>query len=144
MLWYITERKLLKPQTTFLTIMSIFGKLKFWKRDDDFALDTISNDKFGESGIPPSDDLGLDKKPMGTEETSPFDGPEGPVRFSEEPSITPKPAFQQVPSTGSPQRDIELLSSKLDTIKALLTSLDQRVAGMERSMGSHKKEQKLW
>ncbi|PIN76837.1 hypothetical protein COV17_00745 [Candidatus Woesearchaeota archaeon CG10_big_fil_rev_8_21_14_0_10_36_11] len=122
--------------------MGIFTKLKFWKRDDDFGFENIANKEFGESGLPPSDDLGLDKKPMGTEETSPFDMP--PQTEPREVAFTPRPPFQQAAFTSSPNRDLELLSSKLDTIKALLTSLDQRVANVERSMGGTKKEQRLW
>jgi len=48
----------------------------------------------------------------------------------------------QPPATG--KRDLELLSSKLDTIKAILNSMDQRIANIERSTGTVKKEEKLW
>ena len=44
-------------------------------------------------------------------------------------------------------RDLELLNSKLDTVKALLASLDQRLANLERAAGvqpSRQQQQRLW
>jgi len=46
------------------------------------------------------------------------------------------------------KRDVELINSKLDTIKAILGSLDQRLANIERNSGvsrnQNNQRQKLW
>ena len=42
-------------------------------------------------------------------------------------------------------RDLELISSKLDTIKAMLASLDQRTANLERAAGvQQQRRERLW
>ena len=59
------------------------------------------------------------------------------------PSQTP-PSPLATPGTDS--RELELISSKLDTIKAILNSLDRRIANLEKLSlgGTEKKEDKLW
>jgi len=138
--------------------MGFLDKIKFWKKDDDF--DTEFDNKLDQhieksDDLFKGDDLGLDQKPPGLGEKSPFDQPSTEAMPTEtQPDLlagTPPEqpaAFQaqqqmQAPSdTG--KRDLELLSSKLDTIKAILNSMDQRIANIERSAGTVKKEEKLW
>ncbi|MBU0460411.1 MAG: hypothetical protein KKH52_04185 [Nanoarchaeota archaeon] len=125
--------------------MGIFSKLAFWKKDDDLDFDKLAdkelNRGMGEEGMPIQDDLGLD-------EQSPFGDKATEFGKGTDPFSTPKtpgPFSQQAPSSQtSSDRELELISSKLDTIKALLASLDQRVANIEKASIEKKKEPKLW
>ena len=58
-------------------------------------------------------------------------------------------AFQQQAAFPQPaeniEKDLELISSKLDTIKAMLASLDQRTANLERAAGvEQQRRERLW
>jgi hypothetical protein len=137
--------------------MGIFSKLAFWKKEDDFNFDDIANKDMGKD-LFKGDNLGLKEQPL-TQEKDPFAMP----TETEKPSFSP-PAEktsgiqqlqeqnqqtmqglqnQQRATTGVSARDVDLLSSKLDTIKALLNSMDQRIANLERASGVQRKE-KLW
>jgi hypothetical protein len=135
--------------------MSIFGKLAFWKKEDDFDFDSIANKDMShnpDADLFKGDDLGIKEQPL-TSEKDPFAMP----TEKETPAFSPpgEPASgiqqlqeqnqqsQQQATTGISARDVDLLSSKLDTIKALLNSMDQRMSNLERSSGIQKKE-KLW
>lgn len=118
------------------------------KKDDEFDFDKIAQKELGTMSEQP--DL-LNVPPVGMEEEkSIFDSaPEEamPVRF---PGATAavRPTNQGM-SQEAPQmmnRDLELINSKLDTIKALLTSMEQRIANVERSTGSQspQQRQRLW
>jgi hypothetical protein len=130
--------------------MGILDKIKFWKKDEDeFGFDDFS-DKTMQQSIPP-DNTGFSKDPIpGQTEKSPFDQPSteeslSPPNFGEvqKPISTPTaPAPPSVPQ--SSQRDIELINSKLDTIKALLASMDQRMSNIEKAAGVQKKQERLW
>ena len=134
--------------------MGIFSKLAFWKKEDDFNFDDIANKDMGQD-LFKSDDLGLKEQPltqekdpfaMSTEKGQPsFSPPEeqtsGIQQLQEQNQQTRQ--YQQGATTGISARDVDLLSSKLDTIKALLNSMDQRMANLERSSGMEKKE-RLW
>ena len=133
--------------------MGFLDKIKFWKKEDDFGDFDNKIDQHMEKSddLFKGDDLGLDQKPPGLGEKSPFDQPTEthPDLLAGTPPEQPA-AFQaqqqmQAPSgTDTGKRDLELLSSKLDTIKAILNSMDQRIANIERSAGTVKKEEKLW
>ena len=122
--------------------MGFLDKVKFWKKKDDFDFD----DAVSKQSALPADDLGLNQ-PTGLEETSPFAQDAQQAGLSTPTMQTPTPPLEVEPTkstpTGSPLRDVDLLNSKLDTIKALLTSLDQRTANIERNLGQEQK-QKLW
>ena len=70
--------------------------------------------------------------------------------FDQQPSFTPQQpsSFSQMQGLGNDRdirRDIELLSSKLDTIKALLDAMNQRLANLERNnQEKDKKETVRW
>ena len=134
--------------------MSIFSKLAFWKKDDDFNFDDIASKDMGKD-LFKGDDLGLKEQPL-TQEKDPFAMPtekeqppfsppaeqtSGIQQLQEQNQQTMQP--QQRAATGISARDVDLLSSKLDTIKALLNSMDQRIANLERASGVQRKE-KLW
>ncbi len=118
------------------------------KKDEDFDFDKIARKELGTT--PEQPDL-LNVPPTGMEEEkSIFDTtPEEslPSRF---PGATPaaRPATRGF-TPEAPQmmnRDLELINSKLDTIKALLTSMEQRIANVERSTGTQtpQQRQRLW
>lgn len=122
--------------------MGILKKLMFWKTDDEF-------DDMGDSPGMSPDPLNPDQ-PL---EKSPFDQPAADP-LDTAPAMPPaQPAMPQQPtapmSTGQPQAvtarnpDLELISTKLDTIKVMLNSIDQRIANLEKISGTGQKE-KLW
>jgi len=115
--------------------MSFFEKLKFWKHDDEFDFDKMAEKEMG-LGDQPS---GLDqeqKKRLGLDEPSAFSDQH--LGSSFQPSAPAPPAY----SGGN--RDLELINSKLDTIKALLSSLDQRMSYLERGSTDKKQPGRLW
>lgn len=135
--------------------MGIFDKLKFWKKEDEFDFDKLAGDTstgLPDESKPMQDDLGLGKSSLDKEpempgmpktepSTSPFDQPKT------EP-VTPQPTQPtgDVQSYQLPNRDLELINSKLDTIKAILMSLDQRTANLEKVAGVEQEREKkrLW
>ncbi len=48
------------------------------------------------------------------------------------PTEEPKPAASMMQQSGSLEKDIMLLSAKLDSLKALLDNINQRLANIER------------
>jgi hypothetical protein len=131
--------------------MSVLDKLMFWKKEDDFDIDfdkSVDKEMQKSDDLFKTDDLGLDQKPAGLDEKSPFDQPATEETKSqpwEQPKQEPTAVQQlQQQTPGSSTRELELLSSKLDTIKAILNSMDQRIANIESSTGTAKKEDKLW
>lgn len=96
--------------------MGILGKL-FSKREEE---------EFEEP-------LGLEEKPIVSEKHEPISSPELPSNLAE-------PAFTSATITPISPRDIELISSKLDTIKAILNSMDQRIASLEKAAGIEQKK----
>lgn len=129
--------------------MGFFSKL--FHRKDDFDLDEPlpgegkppgSPDPLASPGQPPQDDLGLEEKPIIPETPA---SPDLPPHL-EEPSTPPSqptPATPTAPA-GTPQRDLELINSKLDTIKALINSLDQRTANLEKAAGLAQQKKMPW
>ena len=125
--------------------MGFLDKLMFWKKEDDFGGDfdkSVDEHMKQSDDLFKGDDLGLDQKPPGLEEKSPFDQP--PAETSPLPTTETPPEQPAAFQAGTEQRDLELLNSKLDTIKALLNSMDQRLANLEKAAGTIKKEEKLW
>jgi len=127
----------------------MFSKLAFWKKDDDLNFDNLAKEDLalgmGKGGVPVQDNLGLSEnspfgdKPVGLDAptTNPF--PTHP------PPQTPEPITPAAPSPNMGEvRDLELISSKLDTVKAILTSMDQRIANLEVAAGVNKKKDNLW
>jgi hypothetical protein len=54
-------------------------------------------------------------------------------------------SWKQQYNTGGSSKDIELINSKLDTLKAILTSMDQRLSNLERNSGNEQQQkQRLW
>ncbi len=100
--------------------MSFFGKLKFWgKKEDDFEDLT---------------DQSLEPLPTETPQqpTSPFEH----NIFNQPPT--------SFPQSVEPNKDMELINSKLDTIKAVLSSMDQRLANIEKKNNNDLQHKNLW
>jgi len=144
--------------------MGVMDKLMFWKKDDyDFGkgdigseIDNmgIGNDPFAPKQQQPygsQDHLGL-----GQDKTSGLAGTEhldsGFDRSSAEKGVeirgygheSVKPDLDETPlksrplypqSAPSPDRDMQLILSRLDTIKALLDNMNQRLEALERNQG---------
>ena len=95
--------------------MGLLRKMAFWKRDDAFDLPLDQP--------APAADL------FASEPAHPWPAPE---------PLTPN--FSPSAKSG----ELELLNSKLDTIKAMLVSLEQRLSNLERNLGAPQQEKRLW
>ena len=130
--------------------MGIFDKLAFWKKDKELDFDRLAekelNRGVGADGMPLQDDFGLEEKSPFGEKATEFGKGTDPFSSSEKSGLRLGSQTGAAPAPPYPEgaRDLELISSKLDTIKALLNSLDQRVANLERNALEKKKEPKLW
>jgi len=106
--------------------MGFFRKLKFWMKDEDLGLEDDLN-------IDPStdmaDQLGLEPGKGELLERT------GESTVDQPLSLQKKSDFEEVPkqeSFLSPNKDFELISSKLDTIKAELDAMNQRIQKIEK------------
>ena len=110
--------------------MGFLGRL-FGKKDEF---------NFDETGINPTDTpqdpLGMVEQPVLPDTQEPSSGL--PPHL-DEPQLN-SPAPKTVNQPGTPQRDLELISSKLDTLKAILNSMDQRIANLEKAAGVEQKK----
>lgn len=114
--------------------MGVVDKLMFWKKKDDLALDNLGGMPGGmaDLGQVPSED------PYGTDGGMPGQpmGQYAPQQYSRQP--IPQQQFQQPSFSGYPSqqqnggRDLEVVSAKLDALKAYLDSINQRLANLER------------
>ena len=123
--------------------MGILNKLLFWRREDEVDFDKLAEDQLKKSA---HDDLGIEPSP---------DFEEKPLFPEQEPARPTMARGSPYKQTTFPQqaafaqetieKDLELISSKLDTIKAMLSSLDQRTANLERAAGvEQQKRERLW
>lgn len=101
--------------------MGFFGKL-FGRKELDKDLAELEKTPLEEPF--PEEPLGLKEKPLFPE--TDFSRPE-------------EPAFLTARGTEISPRDMELLNSKLDTIRAMLGSLEQRMANLEKVLGAEQK-----
>ncbi len=126
----------------------------FWKKDDEFDFDKLADEAMKrETAQQPlgfeHDPLGDSNRPLFPEEPaqtafSQPGHPGSPPLNASRPSVSSfGPSFQQSASAQTSEREIELLNSKLDTIKAMLNSIDQRLSHIEQTSGSQQR-QKLW
>ena len=114
--------------------MGILGKIMFWKKKDEFSgvgLGDKENlafgDNFGNQNLGLGQDIG---------QTPPqIPGFSSQPQQPSSPS-SPPPQFQSQPRFESPQQDmnsknLEVISSKLDALRASIDSLSQRLANLE-------------
>lgn len=125
--------------------MSLFDKLMFWKKEEEFHFDEepSSHEELGKSEALGQDfgahPLAPDSEPLDFSEPSAFDSSPTAVKsFSAAKAATPSVA----PLSGPGGKDLELLNAKLDNIRLILSSIEQRLANMEA--GEKKPPQKLW
>lgn len=140
--------------------MSFFGKLAFWKKEDDISIGLKIPGLDGESDL-----MGG----LGTQDPSfkgPFDNPEfGKEHVSTQRGVSP---FQEgsatmlrenapnAPGGGLNQqqqnyqaygasKDMEVISAKLDALRAALDSINQRLANLERiAAGEQEQPKRRW
>lgn len=140
--------------------MGLLDKLLFWKRKDEFDFEELAKKQMPVGDVMMPEGLGehdqFKEKSLFPETTSPFEpqaeeprGERSQVSARGMPQRQDYPGRQQqnVQSSGYGQnRDLELINSKLDTLKAMLTSIEQRMAEMERASGieQKKKQERLW
>jgi hypothetical protein len=119
--------------------MAFFDKLAFWKKKDDLG------DLGKDLGLDKDLGLGMDAGPspdlgMGLEtpQQQPFQKyPSFQQNNLSQPGFQPQPAFQasQQPSYQSDSyinsKNLEVISSKLDALRATMESINQRLANIE-------------
>ncbi len=129
--------------------MGILNKLMFWKKEDDFDFDRMTQQEMGKSPSLGPDPLAGsqgfpdEKSAFGSDPFSPkptFGQPS--TSRADEPAAMD--SWKQQNNTGGSSKDIELINSKLDTLKAILTSMDQRLSNVERNTGNEQQKQRLW
>ncbi len=126
--------------------MGILNKILFWRHDDELDFDSLADSQL-KTGIK-DDPLALDQPDF--EDRSPFPDQEQKRPTAIKGSPYKQTAFQSQPAAFSQpaenmSKDLELINSKLDTIKAMLASLDQRTANLERAAGvQQQRRERLW
>jgi len=128
--------------------MGILDKVMFWKKKDEFSdvglggKDNLAfGDDFGQGGFPgqnaaPGTGLGSDVggKSFGSYSQQ-YPQPQGfpqQQSFSQQPSFSqpyPQPGFN--PQQEMESKNLEIISSKLDALRASIESLNQRLANLE-------------
>lgn len=109
--------------------MSFLRKLKFWKKED--------FDSLIEKDLEKKENLGLESS--FDEETLSSSHPN--QSFFSSPARSP---FQEnIPP--SRDKELELINSKLDTLKVTLGSIEQRIINLEKNLEvEQKKKERLW
>lgn len=119
--------------------MGIFNKLKFWERDQP-DLDSLADQEINQNKLA-QDTLNPDVAPQGLDYDPLFPENIRASQFQQRTSdLATQPMVSQLPRSNP---ELELIASKLDTIKAMLDSMERRVANIEKSMGTQEK-QRLW
>ena len=128
--------------------MSVLDKILFWRKKEE---PIMSGETPPELGLPEESEVGL--KPLEGFEESPAAGlapraappempgpmpsrepPESPSSFSARESFAP----YQAPSAAPMSKDLELISAKLDALKAILDNINQRLTNLEKmAQGEH-------
>lgn len=113
--------------------MSFFSKLAFWKKDDGFENMGLGDKGMGADLAAP--DFGLGPAPY---VDTGLEGSYGlPTQPQQQPSFQrPQPSQPQFQQTSPQQsftaeKDMEIISSKLDALRAILDSINQRLANLE-------------
>jgi len=119
--------------------MGFFQRLMFWKKDD---IPDLS--KLGTLGVEPRASLGQMPGEM--------PGDAGRPQFSYPNAPELVPATESFSRQGMPYpssdssyilaKDIEILSSKLDALRAGIESINQRLANLERIAGAENQQRK--
>jgi hypothetical protein len=108
--------------------MGVFDKLTFWKKkEDDFGLSELDKSLKIPTGLPASPDanLGFGQQPFSQQQTG---LPPSQYDYNQPQQMQ---SFQQDQSYAL-QKEIEVISIKLDAIKAAIETISQRLASLER------------
>ena len=120
--------------------MGIFGKLAFWKKKDDLGLDKDFGKDLGfdkdlgmDMGQGPSPDLGMGLEQQPLQKYPSFQQSSFQPNFPSQPSFQSQQSFQPSASNDSyiASKNLEVISSKLDALRASLDNVSQRLASIE-------------
>ena len=117
--------------------MSILDKVMFWKRDELGLKEDLALPK----GNLPTDELGLESS---VPRTPQMPQPEPRIESFEGARPYAPAAPPPQPQFMGPNRDMELVSAKLDALKASLDSINQRLANLERVAYGDEEQRKVW
>ena len=129
--------------------MGFFRKLAFWKKKDDFG--DFGKDLGKDFGLDinqgPSPDLGMGLEPLQSQQPFQKYPSFPPQQNFQAPSLQPAPSFQAQPYPPSSDnyiasKNLEIISSKLDALKASIDSMNQRVANIEAIARGEQEEQR--
>lgn len=135
--------------------MGLFDKLMFWRKDD-LDFDKLAQEAMHKESLGHDDPFLSGANPSTFDHKSAFDAQSG---FGASPTATPsysqptspampKDSFdaQRLSMQSTSSRDMELVNSKLDTIKVMLNSIDARLANVEKNSNAGQKppQQRLW
>ena len=120
--------------------MGLFSKLAFWKKKDEFESIGLGGKGRGIGSDLSAPDLGLSGGIEGgfgtpTQPMQPTPAPPTQPSYpqSQQPSLQPQfqPPAQQPQQGFTAEKDFEVISSKLDALRAALDGINQRLANLE-------------
>ncbi len=146
--------------------MGILGKLAFWKKEDpglDKSFSDMGNMDLGQAGqnIGGSDNMGMPLS-QGLPDMTNFRGvgdKQGQQDMNQSinqqlgpnymDNNSPQPfqanaGYQEVQPGGAQNHEIEVISAKLDAIKATMDAINQRLANLERAAYSQEEKKNTW
>ncbi len=115
--------------------MAIMDKILFWRhKEPEPSLEAPP------MGLGKESDLGLDQPIPGEEPVGAGIAPSGLPPLENQPPVSPGPAPNAPPGVGMAPppsmppvgKDIEIISAKIDALKATLDSINQRLENLER------------
>ncbi len=121
--------------------MGFFDKVMFWKRGHeaagDFGIPPIPQQPSRGIGSMPSDELGLDlpQQPIQSQPMQPLSQP------SYQQPYQPRMDSLQTYQSYASGKEIEIVSAKLDAIRAALDNISQRLANLERAAYGEQQQQ---
>ncbi len=128
--------------------MGILDKLAFWKKEDDFNFDqSMSQEMSQPSAFPPefnSQESPFPAEPDLNSSPTPTSSQASPQQYAQasRSSLYPGSSVPTPVMSSSGSRDLDLINSKLDTIRAMLASIEQRLDRLDRN--EPKAPPKLW
>lgn len=100
--------------------------------DDELGLPELGKDSFSEPSLP------VDDEEPGISPLRSYPPPRPmPMSRPQPHQAAPSPMGSMNPGS----RDVDLILSKLDSIRSILTTLDMRISNLERSAGVEEKQQ---
>ena len=120
--------------------MGLFSKLAFWKKKDEFESIGLGEKGKGLGSDLAAPDLGLSGgleggfgAPTQPMQPTPAPPPQPSYPQPQQPSFQPQfqPPAQQPQQGFTAEKDFEVISSKLDALRAALDAINQRLANLE-------------